>query len=33
LPAAYRTGWIVLILSVVLTLAAWALGYWARGNV
>lgn len=33
LPTAYRTGWTVLILTVVLTLAAWALGYWARGNV
>jgi len=33
LPTAYRTGWTVLIGSVVLTLAAWALGYWARGNV
>jgi succinate dehydrogenase / fumarate reductase cytochrome b subunit len=33
LPAAYRTGWTVLIGSVVLTLVAWALGYWARGNV
>jgi succinate dehydrogenase / fumarate reductase cytochrome b subunit len=33
LPTAYRTGWTVLILTVVLTLVAWALGYWARGNV
>jgi succinate dehydrogenase / fumarate reductase cytochrome b subunit len=33
LPAAYRTGWTVLIGSGVLTLAAWALGYWARGNI
>jgi succinate dehydrogenase / fumarate reductase, cytochrome b subunit len=33
LPATYRTGWTVLVLTVVLTLAAWALGYWARGNV
>ena len=33
LPTAYRTGWTVLIGSVVLTLAAWALGYWARGNM
>ncbi|NJO23280.1 MAG: succinate dehydrogenase, cytochrome b556 subunit [Sphingomonadales bacterium] len=33
LPTAYRTGWTVLIGSVVLTLAAWALGYWARGNL
>ena len=33
LPAAYRTGWTVLIGSAVLTLIAWALGYWARGNM
>jgi succinate dehydrogenase / fumarate reductase, cytochrome b subunit len=33
LPTAYRTGWTVLIGSVVLTFAAWALGYWARGNM
>jgi succinate dehydrogenase / fumarate reductase cytochrome b subunit len=33
LPTAYRTGWTVLIGSVVLTLVAWALGYWARGNM
>jgi succinate dehydrogenase / fumarate reductase, cytochrome b subunit len=33
LPAAYRTGWTVLVGSVVLTLIAWALGYWARGNL
>ena len=33
LPTAYRTGWTVMIGSVVLTLAAWALGYWARGNM
>lgn len=33
LPAAYRTGWSVLLGSVVLTLVAWALGYWARGNL
>jgi len=32
LPTAYRTGWTVMIGSVVLTLVAWALGYWARGN-
>jgi succinate dehydrogenase / fumarate reductase cytochrome b subunit len=31
LPAAYRSGWLVLIFSVLLTLAAWVLGYWARG--
>jgi succinate dehydrogenase cytochrome b subunit len=33
LPTAYRTGWTVMIGSVVLTLVAWALGYWARGNL
>ena len=33
LPTAYRSGWTVLILTVVLSLVAWALGYWARGNV
>ncbi len=33
LPTAYRTGWTVLIGSVVLSLVAWALGYWARGNL
>ena len=33
LTAVYRSGWAVLIGSVVLSLAAWALGYWARGNV
>ncbi len=31
LPAAYRNGYIVIIGSVVLTLAAWVLGYMARG--
>jgi succinate dehydrogenase / fumarate reductase cytochrome b subunit len=33
LPTAYRTGWTVLVLTVVLALAAWAFGYWARGSV
>ena len=33
LPTAYRTGWSVLIGSAMLTLGAWALGYWARGNM
>ena len=31
LTAVYRSGWTVLIGSVVLSLAAWMLGYWARG--
>jgi succinate dehydrogenase / fumarate reductase cytochrome b subunit len=33
LTATYRSGWAVLIATVILTLAAWALGYWARGTV
>ncbi|HJT13396.1 MAG TPA: succinate dehydrogenase, cytochrome b556 subunit [Dongiaceae bacterium] len=33
LPTAYRTGWSVLAGSAVLTFVAWALGYWARGNL
>jgi succinate dehydrogenase / fumarate reductase, cytochrome b subunit len=33
LPTAYRTGWTVFVGSAVLTIVAWALGYWARGNV
>ena len=33
LPAAYRSGWTVLVGSAALTLVAWALGYWARGGV
>jgi succinate dehydrogenase / fumarate reductase cytochrome b subunit len=31
LATAYRTGWTVLAGTVVLTLAAWVLAYWARG--
>lgn len=31
LPTVYRTGWAVLIATVILTLAAWTLGYWSRG--
>ena len=31
LATAYRTGWAALILSAILTIAAWLLGYWARG--
>ena len=31
LPATYRNGWIVIIGAVVLTVAAWVLGYIARG--
>jgi len=32
LPAASRNSWIVFISAVVLTLAAWILGYMARGG-
>ena len=31
LTATYRSGWTVLAGAVILTLAAWVLGYWARG--
>ena len=31
LSTTYRTGWAVLIMSTVLTIVAWGLGYWARG--
>ena len=30
LANAYRGGWTVIVLSVVLTLAAWLAGYWFR---
>lgn len=30
LPNVYRGGWAVIVLSVVLTLAAWLAGYWFR---
>jgi succinate dehydrogenase / fumarate reductase, cytochrome b subunit len=30
LPNVYRGGWMVIILSVVLTLATWVAGYWFR---
>ena len=33
LPTAYRTGYAVFVGTVILTIVAWALGYWARGNV
>ena len=33
LPTAYRTGYAVLIVSAILTVLAWALGYWARGGM
>lgn len=33
LTTTYRSGWAVMIGTMVLTIAAWALGYWARGNV
>lgn len=31
LPTTYRNSWIVFISAVVLTIAAWVLGYIARG--
>jgi succinate dehydrogenase / fumarate reductase cytochrome b subunit len=31
LPSSYRNSWIVFISAVVLTIAAWVLGYIARG--
>ncbi len=31
LTTTYRSGWAVLIGAAILTLAAWFLGYWARG--
>ena len=31
LSTTYRTGWAVLVVSTVLTIVAWGLGYWARG--
>lgn len=31
LATAYRSGWSALIGAALLTVAAWALGYWARG--
>ena len=33
LPAVYRSGWLVLIASTLLTLGCWVLGYAARGGV
>jgi succinate dehydrogenase / fumarate reductase cytochrome b subunit len=33
LGTTYRSGWAVLIGTVLLTLAAWALGYWMRGTL
>jgi succinate dehydrogenase / fumarate reductase cytochrome b subunit len=30
LPSVYRGGWTVIVLSVVLTVAAWLAGYWFR---
>lgn len=31
LPTTYRSGWAALVGAAILTLAAWVLGYWARG--
>jgi succinate dehydrogenase / fumarate reductase cytochrome b subunit len=33
LSTTYRSGWAVMVGAVLLTLAAWALGYWARGTI
>jgi succinate dehydrogenase / fumarate reductase, cytochrome b subunit len=31
LTTTYRSGWAVLVGTVILTLLAWILGYWAKG--
>jgi succinate dehydrogenase / fumarate reductase cytochrome b subunit len=31
LPAAYRSGWAVVALTALLTLASWIAGYWIKG--
>ena len=31
LPAVYRTGWAVVVITAVLTLVSWIAGYWAMG--
>ncbi len=31
LPNVYRSGWTVVVLSIVLTAAAWAVGVWLQG--
>lgn len=31
LPTMHRTGWLVVVASIVLTIAVWLLGYWVRG--
>lgn len=33
LSTTYRSGWAVLVGATILSLAAWVLGYWARGAV
>lgn len=32
LPQVYRSGWAVVIFTILASLAAWVLGYWARGG-
>jgi succinate dehydrogenase / fumarate reductase cytochrome b subunit len=32
LSTAYRTGWLVMVVSLALTLGSWAVGYAARGG-
>ena len=33
LPTVYRTGWTVVVASLVLTLGSWSLGYFVMGGV
>ena len=33
LPAVYRSGWAVVVATLVLTLISWAAGYAARGSL
>lgn len=32
MPTLYKTGWAVVVISLVLTVAAWSLGYAVRGG-
>jgi hypothetical protein len=32
MPTLYKTGWIVVLLSLLLTVAAWSLGYAVRAG-
>jgi succinate dehydrogenase / fumarate reductase cytochrome b subunit len=31
LPAAYRSGWIVIAAAIVLTISGWVCGYYSMG--